>query len=585
MKFALVQDGLILMLFLTDCSQTSPSLTKHVLQHVHQKMDFVRPLFGSFDPMEEDSISVVSSIVMETSSIHVLDDDISLETPEFGGSFHDHMEVESLCAGVTTRSMDSSGMNTSNESSDSAFALVPGIRRNAAQPRQQVDDVDASNLNSSNDQPIDNSDMADDESNHAADETTAAGEEPAQQPAQDDSSAGGGVAFDGGYDDEEHSDDPNNPHNEVPPRNRADVLNVFRDEGAAASAVEKNQPKRARGATNSAARAASSQQQSSDDDDSDDNFDLSSVQQQPSKKKPNPSAREAKKPEASKGGSRKASSLPNPTSRRKKKQNGRPDLSAKDRQRCFVFRKDLYHICSAVQQQQLPTQHVNKHPYWGHIAGKGARGKYPVEFDIFTGEGEEKQVYVQRKNIHIAKPGEEEQTTAYFDRMYDFHVERIADEQNPRIASINRFCRMKDEEVLEATTFTMVIKKDSLEQVWTIHPEGADVTVGDMAWPTSVPSLQGIDWTKSKAEILLTDFFPFVEGMARTMDKYISDERACCYDTVRTQGIQFNDPDDPDPDWKVKQCLLITVAGAIYPEVSNTVTADLHLYLFDIAAI
>lgn len=107
-------------------------------------MDPVRPFSGSFEPMEEDSISVVSSIVMETSSVHVLDDDVFLEMPEFGRSGYDYMEVESLCAGVTTRSMDSSGMNTSNESSDSAFALVPGIRRNAAQPRQQVDDVDTS---------------------------------------------------------------------------------------------------------------------------------------------------------------------------------------------------------------------------------------------------------------------------------------------------------------------------------------------------------------------------------------------------------------------------------------------------------
>ena len=561
-KFALVQDGLILMLFLTDCHQTSPSLTKHVLQHVYQRMDFARPFFGSFEPMEEDSISVVSSIVMETPSIHVLDDDVSLETPEFGRSFNDYMEAESLCAGMTTRSMDSSAMNTSNESSDSAFAFVPGIRRNEAQPRHQVDDVDASNLNSSNDQPINNSDMVDDESNHAADETAAAGDEPAQQPAQEDDSSAGL-----GFDDAEYSDDPNNPHNEVPPANRADVLRVFRNEDAAVSAVEKNPTKRARGASKIAARAASAQQQSSDDEDSDDNFDSSSVEQQPSQKKPNPSAGEAKKPEASKGGSRKASSLPKPTSRRKKKQNDRPDLSAKDQQRCFVFRKDLYHISSTVQQKQLPTQHMNKHPYWGKVAGKGVRGKYPVEFDIFTGEGEEKQVYVIRKNIHIAKPGEEEQTTAYFDRMYDFHVEKIADEQNPRIASINRFCRMKDEDVVKATSFTMVIKRNSLEQVWTIHPEGADVTVGDMVWPTSAPSLQGIDWTMSKADVLLTNFFPFVQGVAKTMDKYISDERACCYDTARTQGIQFNDPDDPDPDWKVKQCILLTVAGAMYSEV------------------
>ena len=33
--------------------------------------------------------------------------------------------------------------------------------------------------------------------------------------------------------------------------------------------------------------------------------------------------------------------------------------------------------------------------------------------------------------------------------------------------------------------------------------------------------------------------------------------------------VEDNDPNDPDPDWKVKQCIFLTVAGATYPEVRH----------------
>ena len=75
--------------------------------------------------------------------------------------------------------------------------------------------------------------------------------------------------------------------------------------------------------------------------------------------------------------------------------------------------------------------------------------------------------------------------------------------------------------------------------------------------PPPAPELKGIDWNSSKFDILLDSFVPFSPGIAKVMDKYLSDERASYHETVESQGIKFDDPDADDPDWKVKQCIAL----------------------------
>jgi len=51
------------------------------------------------------------------------------------------------------------------------------------------------------------------------------------------------------------------------------------------------------------------------------------------------------------------------------------------------------------------------------------------------------------------------------------------------------------------------------------------------------------------------------------MDKYLRNEASSFYRTVLSEKIAFHDENDPDPDWKVKQCILLVIPAAI--EVRN----------------
>jgi len=65
--------------------------------------------------------------------------------------------------------------------------------------------------------------------------------------------------------------------------------------------------------------------------------------------------------------------------------------------------------------------------------------------------------------------------------------------------------------------------------------------------------------------------FLVVTGHVANIDRFLSDPRVPYYNTVKSHQIKFHDPDDPDPDWKVKQCyiLLIAVATEMESGVEN----------------
>jgi hypothetical protein len=69
------------------------------------------------------------------------------------------------------------------------------------------------------------------------------------------------------------------------------------------------------------------------------------------------------------------------------------------------------------------------------------------------------------------------------------------------------------------------------------------------------------------------DFFrgslPSIKGHARIMDKFLSDEQAPYYETIKQDKIIFYEKDVDDPDWKVKNCCLLHVTAAT--EVENGV--------------
>jgi hypothetical protein len=66
-------------------------------------------------------------------------------------------------------------------------------------------------------------------------------------------------------------------------------------------------------------------------------------------------------------------------------------------------------------------------------------------------------------------------------------------------------------------------------------------------------------------------FLSFFTGDAKIIDEYLSDSRASFHGTVVQDKIRFHNNNDPDPDWLVKQCYLLIIAGAteIFSGVEN----------------
>ena len=75
------------------------------------------------------------------------------------------------------------------------------------------------------------------------------------------------------------------------------------------------------------------------------------------------------------------------------------------------------------------------------------------------------------------------------------------------------------------------------------------------------------DFNASIEENFFKHVFPSITWHAQIIDKFLSDPQAPYYDMVQYNKIKFQDPNDPDQDWKVKQCYEIIIAAVT--EVEN----------------
>jgi hypothetical protein len=73
--------------------------------------------------------------------------------------------------------------------------------------------------------------------------------------------------------------------------------------------------------------------------------------------------------------------------------------------------------------------------------------------------------------------------------------------------------------------------------------------------------LEAMD-SKKAHEVFFEFVFPELKGVAARMDKYYEDPRAEYYTTVRDRHIKFHDPTAEDPDWKIKNNILLILAAA-----------------------
>lgn len=116
-------------------------------------------------------------------------------------------------------------------------------------------------------------------------------------------------------------------------------------------------------------------------------------------------------------------------------------------------------------------------------------------------------------------------------------------------------------------------KMAEVEEIdWEILPDGEDIKDDDHfkelqeALDFGPRLREGLDLRSgSHAELFFKRFFPSVVGIGARMDKFYSDHGANGYLTVKARNIKFHDPDAQDPDCKIKQCILLMIAGANEP--------------------
>jgi hypothetical protein len=131
---------------------------------------------------------------------------------------------------------------------------------------------------------------------------------------------------------------------------------------------------------------------------------------------------------------------------------------------------------------------------------------------------------------------------------------------------------MSDDLLKEAETFEMRygnLYGDVVE--WKILGDTDHISKDEdpMIYPDELEIKADIDFDEEKnlSDIFFREFMPSIGGHAERMDEYLSDTRASYYATVNQNNITFHRPDDPDPDWIIKNCYLVLLAAATEADI------------------
>jgi len=239
-------------------------------------------------------------------------------------------------------------------------------------------------------------------------------------------------------------------------------------------------------------------------------------------------------------------------------------------------RSHLYHLLPPALQKYLPNSDPNFHNYYGTVVRKtlGSKTSYDVRFDVFR----EREVALGlRRNVIKTLQKDEEEPD--IDPRYAKHLEEEADDNDKEekdaeeYETEKEFCTMDVDVLCSAKTFTyqMKNKKNQTPIVWKIHAINDDISDCSKFEALKEHYEEGpkIDATlnddlqvMSHTEFFLTHMWPCMKGFAAKMNTHYEDSRAEYYLTVKDRKIAFNDPTNDDPDWKLKQAVLLIVKGS-----------------------
>jgi hypothetical protein len=256
------------------------------------------------------------------------------------------------------------------------------------------------------------------------------------------------------------------------------------------------------------------------------------------------------------------------TTSRKKRAKGGPRIYQLGR--CWASRKILWYLLETETQKAIIRDFPNNHRCYGTVKSGSTAAGYNIIFDILP-EGEQ-EVFVKRQNVFAVAKGAEEPTYGREtdDPEHFAKAEKKKKERTPLQVSSDAFVALEIDIAASAKTYDMVYDDEGNKIVWKILEDKDQVTsdFDPMVYPEDVLLKKDIDFgpTCNMSAILFEHFLPDIKGHAKLIDKFHSSTKSPYHVTVMNEKIVFDDPDDDDPDWKVKQAYLLIVAAATESE-------------------
>ena len=233
-------------------------------------------------------------------------------------------------------------------------------------------------------------------------------------------------------------------------------------------------------------------------------------------------------------------------------------------------RRNLFHLTTTpAQKAALSRSYSDNAWFYGTVVkGNSTRG-FNVKFDDLPLE--EKVVTKIRKHLLVLHDEVKENT-------YDARAKQLLEDQleeartkhrKPETLSEEKFLKKTPEEMMTAESFTYQLDKDDDTKciTWKIHAEGDDIrnceTFARIQRKKQPEFQKEIKWENSMADNFFDLVWADMEGSsAKILDEFLNDSRCKYYNTYTNDNIKFHDEEAEDKDWKVKQCILVLIAGA-----------------------
>jgi len=196
--------------------------------------------------------------------------------------------------------------------------------------------------------------------------------------------------------------------------------------------------------------------------------------------------------------------------------------------------------------------------------------------DIFRGNEDNTIARGIRRNVFTTiKRGEDEPPLdlKYANKEMEAEANDLQEKQDEgEINSEKAFVKLSKQELQDARTFTHVFANKKKDPVaWIILEDQEDITGCTFSplmqesiddGPSLQPEVEAALHKLPIDEFFLQYMWPDMVGFAARMDRYYYDPRAKYFAMVKGWSIKFNDPSNDDPDWIMKQFVLLTIKGA-----------------------